>query len=195
MGLLNWLYKKKESMHQDRDKEMHIDISGDVPNLNNKEALYGLNQEQINAVMYKGKHLLVLAGAGTGKTKTIISRARYLIDSGVAPHRILILSFTRKSANEIVGRIKSHNNNLQGLSGQTFHSWCFSIIKSNPSVFNNHNFTCLDEEDRESAIKLLCGKNFKDNDNNIEINFVFSQVTFHGIRKVISYFFLIPQRV
>lgn len=194
MGILNLFRKKKERIpsidnefvdsgvevcdativHEENDSDNAKECSVDE-----KDILYGLNEEQANAVMYNGKHLLVLAGAGTGKTKTIISRARYLIDTGVAPHRILILSFTRKSANEIVGRIKSHNNNLQGLSGQTFHSWCFSIIKNNPSVFSNHNFTCLDEEDRESAIKLLCGKNFKDNDNN--------KVTPSQISKVYSY--------
>ena len=58
-----------------------------------------LNEEQRYAVHFNGKHLLVLAGAGTGKTHTIISRARKLIEEdGVDPKRIVILSFTRKSA-------------------------------------------------------------------------------------------------
>ena len=53
-----------------------------------------LNESQKKAVTYSGKHLLVLAGAGTGKTKTIISRAAYLISQGVSPNKIQILTFT-----------------------------------------------------------------------------------------------------
>lgn len=124
-----------------------------------------LNEEQKDAVYFEGKHLLVLAGAGTGKTKTIISRALHLVNKGVSPSKILILSFTRKSAYEIVNRIKSLNAKSIGITGQTFHSWCMGIIKRNPNIFECSNATCLDEEDRESAIKLLCGKKFKDKDD------------------------------
>lgn len=128
-------------------------------------SLRELNEEQREAVSFDGKHLLVLAGAGTGKTKTIIARALHLLESGVNPSKILILSFTRKSANEIVSRIAALNTKSIGISGQTFHSWCMNIIKSNPNIFNREEFTCLDEDDRESAIKLLCGKKFKDKDD------------------------------
>ena len=78
-----------------------------------------LNKEQLAAATFSGKHLLVLAGAGTGKTRTIIARAIYLIDNGVQANRIKILSFTRKSAQEIVDRIKIEsqgNNNAKSLS-------------------------------------------------------------------------------
>lgn len=110
---------------------------------------------------FDGKHLLVLAGAGTGKTKTIIARALYLLEHGISPSKILILSFTRKSANEIVSRIELLNNKSIGITGQTFHSWCMNIIKSNPNAFHCEEYTCLDEDDRESAVKLLCGKNLR----------------------------------
>jgi hypothetical protein len=78
----------------------------------------------------------------------------------------MILSFTRKSAREIVERIKLQANATQvdGLIGQTFHSWCMAIIKNNPKIFKQSDFTILDEDDRESCFKLLCGKNFKDKD-------------------------------
>lgn len=125
-----------------------------------------LNEQQRFAVTYSGKHLLVLAGAGTGKTRTIIERAKYLINSGVSAKRILILSFTRKSAREIVERIKMQSDSslIDGLNGQTFHSWCMFIIKNNPKIFKQCEYTILDEDDRESCFKLLCGKNFKDKD-------------------------------
>lgn len=64
-----------------------------------------LNEYQIKAAEYDGKHLLVLAGAGTGKTKTIIARAEYLLNNGIQPNKIAILSFTRKSAKEIAERL------------------------------------------------------------------------------------------
>ena len=127
-----------------------------------------LNEQQLEAVRFNGKHLLLLAGAGTGKTRTIIARAKYLIQSGVDPGRILILSFTKKSANEIVNRIslEIEKANSRELVGQTFHSWCMSIIKSNPHIFPQANYTLLDEDDQNSCIKLLCGRkwNAKDPD-------------------------------
>lgn len=104
----------------------------------------------------------MLAGAGTGKTRTIIARAKYLIDKGVNPSRILILSFTRKSAKEIVGRLRaSVARDARALKGQTFHSWCMEMIEQNPSVFNFGHFTVIDEEDRQSAFRLVCGRHFK----------------------------------
>lgn len=125
-----------------------------------------LNVQQEKAVTFDGKHLLVLAGAGTGKTRTIIERALYLIRNGIPAHRIMILSFTRKSAREIVERIRSQADRAvaEGLAGQTFHSWCMSIIKNSPDIFKQSGYTVLDEDDRESCFKLLCGKRFKDSD-------------------------------
>ncbi len=129
-----------------------------------------LNEQQRKAVEFSGKHLLVMAGAGTGKTHTIIARAKHLIQQGVPAHRILILSFTRKSAKEIVERTKLEVGSgvpIDGLKGQTFHSWCMDIIKNNPKVFATHAFSLLDEEDRSSCIKLICGKGVKDKENHI----------------------------
>lgn len=121
-----------------------------------------LNLQQADAATYEGRNLLVLAGAGTGKTRTIIARAKYLLDKGVRPSRLLILSFTRKSAREIVARLQSGGNqDTKNLRGQTFHSWCMEMIEQNPSVFNFGKFTVIDEEDRESAFRLVCGRHFK----------------------------------
>lgn len=121
-----------------------------------------LNPQQLAAATYTGGNLLVLAGAGTGKTRTIIARAKYLLSKGVSPSRLLILSFTRKSAREIVDRLQSAvTGDARQLRGQTFHSWCMEMIERNPAVFNFGKFTILDEEDRDSAFKLVCGRNFK----------------------------------
>ena len=145
--------------------------------LTDKNAYFmkSLNEQQKQAVTFSGKHLLVLAGAGTGKTRTIIERALYLIRSGVPAYRIMILSFTRKSAREIVERIRMQTDNTlaEGLTGQTFHSWCMSVIKNNPDIFAQSDYTILDEDDRESCFKLLCGKRYKDKDGKVEPSLFF----------------------
>lgn len=126
-----------------------------------------LNKEQRAAANFERKHLVVLAGAGTGKTRTIIARASYLISCGISPSRILILSFTRKSAQEIVERIKAEipGKSSEGLRGQTFHSWCNELIHQNTQVFPQSNYSLIDEEDVISCFKLICGKNLKDREN------------------------------
>jgi DNA helicase-2/ATP-dependent DNA helicase PcrA len=127
-----------------------------------------LNEYQIKAAEFKGKHLLVLAGAGTGKTKTIIARAEYLLNSGVQPNKIAILSFTRKSAKEIAERLKisvSGNIDKNSITGKTFHSWCNEIMRYYPEYFPHHSYTPLDEDDRLSAMALSVGKNFRDSQN------------------------------
>lgn len=128
----------------------------------NTQSAETLNEQQLAAARYQGRNLLVLAGAGTGKTRTIIARARYLLRQGVAPGRILILSFTRKSAKEIVDRLQSAlPRRSDELKGQTFHSWCMDMIEHNPGVFSFGNFTVIDEDDCNSAFRLVCGRNFK----------------------------------
>lgn len=129
-----------------------------------------LNEQQKYAATFNDKHLLVLAGAGTGKTRTIIARAKYLIQSGVNPKRILILSFTRKSGAEIVERISTElpSTKSEGLIGSTFHSWCMAIIQNNPDIFPQASYTLLDREDQESCFRLLCGRKWGHKNKNDE---------------------------
>lgn len=129
-----------------------------------------LNEQQKYAATFNGKHLLVLAGAGTGKTRTIIARAKHLIQSGVNPKRILILSFTRKSAAEIVERISTElpSTKPEELIGSTFHSWCMAIIQNNPDIFPQASYTLLDREDQESCFRLLCGRKWGHKNKNDE---------------------------
>lgn len=120
-----------------------------------------LNNQQLQAATFDGKHLLVLAGAGTGKTRTIIARAIYLLQNGADPHRIKILSFTRKSAQEIAERIKIESSGLpeaKKMTGSTFHSWCMELIMRYSDAFGLQGYSCIDEDDRETAIKLVIGR-------------------------------------
>lgn len=102
---------------------------------------------------------MVLAGAGTGKTKTIIGRASYLIDNGIDAGKVQILTFTKRAANEIVERVKSSlgkgaSNNLRG---STFHSWCSQLITKFPNLFGASTFTVIDPDDQVGVMKLVCG--------------------------------------
>lgn len=118
-----------------------------------------LNKGQLKAVTYTGKHLLVLAGAGTGKTRTIIARAAYLIENGANPSKIQILTFTKKAANEIVERVKASLPQSSGnsLNGATFHSWCNQLIIKYPNLFGAASFTVIDPDDQLGIMKMVAG--------------------------------------
>ncbi|MEW6996249.1 ATP-dependent helicase [Colwelliaceae bacterium BS250] len=118
-----------------------------------------LNEKQKKAATLPHTHALVLAGAGTGKTKTIIARAAYLISQGVLPQKIQILTFTRKSASEIVSRVKSHiGDKAQGLRASTFHTWCMSLIRKAPRIFGGKGYSVIDKDDQLQLFKILRGR-------------------------------------
>ncbi len=121
-----------------------------------------LNPSQRNAATFENRHALVLAGAGSGKTKTIIARAAYLVDSGVDPTRIKILTFTRRSASEIVSRVKiCLGNRAKGLGASTFHAWCMRLIRSAPDTFCARGYSVIDRDDQLQLFKVLRGKKNK----------------------------------
>ena len=81
-------------------------MSGNLENIATKELLADLNEKQKEAVVSEAKRLLVLAGAGAGKTKTIIQRILFLIlEKNVKPSKILAITFTRNAANEMLDRL------------------------------------------------------------------------------------------
>lgn len=122
--------------------------------------LNDLNDAQRTAATTAERHALVLAGAGCGKTKTIVARAAHLIQSGVPPHRIHILTFTRRAANEIVERVRaSLGVKAEGLKASTFHAWCMALIRKAPSTFGCANASILDRDDQLQLFKVLRGKN------------------------------------
>ncbi len=124
-----------------------------------EQLLSELNKSQKIAATHLKSHALVLAGAGCGKTKTIIARAAFLIDQGINPDRIQILTFTRRAASEIVERVKTHlGDSSHGLRASTFHTWCTSIIRHAPTAFGFKNFTVIDRDDQLQLFKLLRGK-------------------------------------
>ena len=119
--------------------------------------LDNLNKEQKEAVIHIDGPMLVLAGAGSGKTKVLTSRIAYLIENGVNPRNILAITFTNKAAKEMKDRVI----NLIGPSANyiqisTFHSLGLKMIKENYNVLGyDKNFTILDSDDTLTVVKKI----------------------------------------
>jgi len=121
--------------------------------------LLGLNKEQREAALHMKGPLLIVAGAGAGKTKTITHRIVNLIKNGVAPEKILAVTFTNKAAKEMRERIIAEiKKNAKGQDSipfvSTFHSLGVYIIKENAKLLGlTRYFTILDEDDSKTLIK------------------------------------------
>lgn len=119
--------------------------------------LDNLNKQQKEAVTHIDGPMLVLAGAGSGKTKVLTSRIAYLIENGVNPRNILAITFTNKAAKEMKDRVV----NLIGSSANyiqisTFHSLGLKMIKENYSILGyDKNFTILDSDDTLTVVKKI----------------------------------------
>lgn len=119
--------------------------------------LDNLNKQQKEAVTHIDGPMLVLAGAGSGKTKVLTSRIAYLIENGVNPRNILAITFTNKAAKEMKDRVI----NLIGSSANyiqisTFHSLGLKMIKENYSILGyDKNFTILDSDDTLTVVKKI----------------------------------------
>ena len=114
-----------------------------------------LNNEQNSAATWEGGHVLILAGAGCGKTKTIIARAQFLIEYITTAERVQILTFTRKSASEIVERVKNKlGDKANNLKASTFHTWCMSLIRKSPDLFGCRGFSVIDRDDQLTLLRL-----------------------------------------
>ncbi len=109
-----------------------------------------LNPSQYKAVTTKDGPLLVLAGAGSGKTRVIEYRALFLIENGVQPQSILLLTFTKKAAQEMLSRIIGRSDRYDGVSGGTFHSFAYKILKR----YYGKPFFIIDEGDAADAISI-----------------------------------------
>ena len=119
------------------------------------EACYqSLNAAQLEAVMHDQGPLLIIAGAGSGKTKTLVHRVARLILSGIAPEHILLLTFTRKSAQEMMSRASGLTSiSCSTLSGGTFHSFCHLFLRQHATCLGfTPEFTILDRLDGQDVI-------------------------------------------
>ncbi|WP_023648061.1 UvrD-helicase domain-containing protein [Candidatus Pelagibacter ubique] len=126
----------------------------------NSDYLKNLNNAQKEAVLYLDGPLLIVAGAGSGKTKVLTSRIAHIIKEKKAfPNQILSVTFTNKAAKEMQTRVsKMLGSAATGLSWLgTFHSICAKILRKHATAANlNSNFTIIDTDDQTRLIKNIC---------------------------------------
>lgn len=114
-----------------------------------------LNEQQREAVMHKDGPCLVIAGAGSGKTKVLTTRIAYLIDQGIPSYRILAITFTNKAAKEMKERLEKIVPDNMAFVG-TFHSFGLRIVRENYMHLGlEKNFTILDSDDVLTIIKKI----------------------------------------
>ena len=118
-----------------------------------------LNAEQAAAATHGDGPLLVIAGAGTGKTRALVYRVAHLIDRGVPPERILLLTFTRRAAHEMLSRaerlVGSASTRVQG---GTFHATGHRLLRQfGPEAGLPRDFSIMDQGDAEDLMQLARG--------------------------------------
>ena len=116
-----------------------------------------LNEAQLKAVEYRNGHALVVAGAGTGKTRTLVYRVAHLVESGVDPSTILLLTFTRRAAGEMLRRASQIlDERCQRVEGGTFHHYCSKILHIHADrIGYPEQFTIIDAADAMEAVNLV----------------------------------------
>jgi len=116
-----------------------------------------LNESQRQAVFYNNGPLLLIAGAGSGKTKTIVHRVARLIHDGIPPESILLLTFTRKAAHEMLTRATQLlDGRCQRVSGGTFHSFANILLRRySTAIGYPEHFTIMDQGDTQDLIQML----------------------------------------
>jgi DNA helicase-2/ATP-dependent DNA helicase PcrA len=126
----------------------------------NSEYLNGLNKAQKEAVLHLNGPLLIVAGAGSGKTKVLTSRIAHIVKEKKAfPNQILSVTFTNKAAKEMQSRVSAIlNSEAIGLSWLgTFHSICAKLLRKHaPAAGLTSNFTIIDTDDQTRLIKNIC---------------------------------------
>jgi len=117
-----------------------------------------LNEQQKEAVAYNGEamNVLVTAGAGCGKTRTIIARAAHLYKTGTDVSRILIMTFTNRAAREIKLRLKSEIGAAsEQMQAGTFHAFCLKVMTKLPKSFAIAGLSIIDTDDQNSLMGLI----------------------------------------
>ncbi len=142
---------------------MDVHSKGKPASTKSKMDLSRLNPEQRAAVLHTEGPLLILAGAGSGKTNTMTHRIAYLIsEKGIPANRILGLSFTNKAATELKDRVRTLVKKVagekaaKGLIVSTFHSLCVRILREfAPRIGYTSQFSILDPSDQEAIVREI----------------------------------------
>ncbi len=136
-----------------RDKK----AAGSVPAPGTEDILRGLNPRQVEAVTHGDGPLLILAGAGSGKTTVLTRRAAYLISQGAYPGSVLAITFTNKAADELKTRIEGLlGERSTGVWAMTFHSACVRILRMEfPYLGRSAKFSIADDPDQTKLMKQV----------------------------------------
>ena len=145
-----------------------------------------LNAAQYESVTSTEGSVLVIAGAGSGKTRVIEYRSLHLVQSGVDPESILLLTFTRRSAQEMIERAARNDVRCAKIDGGTFHSFASKVLRRySKGLGLSSSFTIYDEGDAEEAIRRCCNKMGYDQDKEFpkknELKNVFSLCVNKGL--------------
>lgn len=141
--------------------------------------LDGLNPEQQEAVLHTEGPLLILAGAGSGKTRVLTHRIAYLIEEkSIYPSNILAITFTNKAAREMKERVESLIGNVSDMWISTFHAACVRILRRNIEKLTQYkkNFVVFDDKDQEAVVKE-CLKELNLNEKNFPFRTVSSVIS------------------
>jgi len=116
-----------------------------------------LNPSQLEAVNFKEGPLLVIAGAGSGKTRTLTYRVARLVEEGISPGSVLLLTFTRKASQEMLKRASELlDNRCERVSGGTFHSFSHTVLRRYASKIGfDRDFSIIDRTDSGQLISML----------------------------------------
>ena len=136
---------RQYTLHTPRSTSIHIDYAAE------------LNEQQLAAVTAKPGPQLIIAGAGSGKTRTLTYRVAYLLENGIDPRNILLLTFTNKAARQMLDRVTNLLPiNASGIWGGTFHSIGNRILRRHGSALGyNSGFTIMDREDQKDLINTV----------------------------------------
>ena len=123
-----------------------------------------LNDKQRQAAMMIDGPLLILAGAGSGKTSTMTERIAYMIEQGISPYNLLAVTFTNKAAAEMRSRVEDLVGNCSDMWIMTFHSMCLRILRYHCEIIGyDHNFVIYDGTDQKTIIKnIIKAQNIND---------------------------------
>jgi DNA helicase II / ATP-dependent DNA helicase PcrA len=136
---------RQYTLHAARSTSIHIDYAAE------------LNEQQLAAVTAQHGPQLIIAGAGSGKTRTLTYRVAYLLENGIDPRNILLLTFTNKAARQMLDRVANLLPiDASGLWGGTFHSVGNRMLRRHGSALGyNSGFTIMDREDQKDLINTV----------------------------------------
>jgi len=144
---------KKFTLKQLPGDHLHL-VQPQHLRINYKQELNPAQYEAATSV--NGPHLII-AGAGTGKTRTIVYRVAYLVELGIKPDSLLLLTFTRRAAQEMLRKASILlDSRCEQVSGGTFHSFANSVLRKYAGRLGyENNFTILDQADAEDVVNLI----------------------------------------